>query len=111
MREISRISVWKNSSKSEVRIYIGFRGESNQGVYYKTGNSYNPKGTLENLTLEEKSEALRISSMIHGQGVWGQVYENQISEKIVSNENFDLKGLNNDLKKGLHVNVSDYLNM
>jgi len=111
MRTISKISVWKNSNKSDVIIYIGFKGESNQGIYYKTGNNYNAKGSLENLTLEEKNEALRISSRIHGQGVWGQVYENQISTKIVSNENFDLNGLNSDLKKGFPINISDYLNM
>lgn len=109
MRTISKISVWKKNT--EVRIYISFKETSTQGVYYKTGNTYNTKGSLVNMTLEEKQEALRISSSINGQGIWGNVYENQIVGKINSNENFDLKSLNRDLSKGYNVNVSDYLNM
>lgn len=117
MRTISQISVWKSSNKSDVRVYISFKEDKNQGVYYKTGNAYNAKGTLENLTVEEKSEALKISSSFHGQGIWGQVYENQIinntpsKTQSISNENFDLKGLNSDLNKGFNCNIADYLNM
>ena len=111
MRTISKISVYKKSN--DVRIYVSFKGTPIQGIYYKTGNAYNVKGSLENMTIEEKQEALKISSSIHGAGIWGQVYENQISKQgsVESNENFDLKSLNRDASKGYKVNVSDYLNM
>ena len=114
MRQITKISVWKKNS--EVRIYVSFWGESKQGVYFKTGNNYNPKGTLVDISNEEKIEALKISSKFHGQNIWGDVYENQINTTLtkkekINNSDFDLKAMNSDMRKGYIINACDYLNM
>ena len=52
MRTITKINTWK-SPKGEFRIYVSFEGCKNQGCYYKSGNYYQPKGTLENMDTEE----------------------------------------------------------
>lgn len=116
MRTITKINVWK-SQKGEFRVYVSFKGERDQGCYYKSGNSYQPKGTLVNMSIEEKKEALRISSLKHGKNTWGVVYENEINpvetKKSFSRdtENWMWNKMREDAAKGFPVNVADYLNM
>lgn len=115
MRKIVQINVWK-SSKNETRIYVSFSDKS-QGCYYKSGNNYQRKGLLENISEIEKSEALLISSKIHGHNVWGTVYQNQIENsgliksQIITTQNWEAIKMNEDLKMGYPINCSDYLNM
>lgn len=116
MRIITKINTWK-SPKGEFRIYVSFEGCKNQGCYYKSGNYYQPKGTLENMDTEELKAALEISSQFHGKNIWGCVYENQIkpvaaNKKYNSDtENWMPNQMRKDAAKGFPVNPADYLNM
>lgn len=116
MRTITRINVWK-SNKGEFRVYVSFKESKTQGCYYKSGNSYQEKGSLVDMSEEEKAEALKISSKKHGKGTWGNVYENEISKNVVrkdfikDTENWMPNKMKSDLRKGYPVNVADYLNM
>ena len=116
MRSITKINTWK-SPKGEFRIYVSFEGCKNQGCYYKSGNYYQPKGTLINMSIEEKKEAMHISSLKHGQNNWGVVYENEIitieTKKRFSRdtENWMPNKMKDDFEKGFPINPADYLNM
>ncbi len=61
MRTIEKIKVWKNDSKTEIRIYVTF-SEGEQGCYYFTGNKWNEKKSFTGMTEEEKKEAFLLSS-------------------------------------------------
>ena len=116
MRIITKINTWRSKS-GEFRVYVSFKGETEQGCYYKDGNSYQPKGTLINMSIEEKKEAMHISSLKHGQNNWGVVYENEIitieTKKRFSRdtENWMPNKMKDDFEKGFPINPADYLNM
>jgi len=71
MRTITDLRTW-TSKTGEFRVYVTYDDKS-EGCYYKTGNSYQAKGTLTNMSLEEKKQALQISSKKHGENRWGEV--------------------------------------
>ena len=87
MRTIRQIKVWKNRENTETRIYIDFFDEKRSGEYYLTGNKYNKKGSLINMSLEEKEEALNICTRLHGLNekggrFWRTYYENEIYPEL-----------------------------
>lgn len=72
MRTIIEIRVWINKERTELRVYVSFSDKS-EGCYYKTGNRYQAKGLLENITEEEKHEAFLICEKFHGPKGWKTV--------------------------------------
>jgi hypothetical protein len=55
MRTITDIRIWTNKEKTELRVYITYSDKS-EGCFYKTGNNFQAKGTLVNMTEEERHE-------------------------------------------------------
>ena len=85
MRRITDLRTWNNSRKSDFRVYVTFDDKS-EGCYYKDGNAYNSKGTLENMTIEEKKAALALSESKHGKNTWGEVRHWEISKAYKADE-------------------------
>lgn len=80
-RTITQIKVWKSTDKKETRIYINFDGEKTglSGCYYLTGNRWQAKGTLENMTAEEKAAALAICNDRFNDGKWHTIWSNEMN--------------------------------
>lgn len=85
MRHITDLRTWNNSKKNDFRVYVTFDDKS-EGCYYKDGNAYNSKGTLENMTIEEKKSALALSEAKHGEGLWGEVRHWEIAKSYKADE-------------------------
>lgn len=79
MRHITDLRTWNNSKKNDFRVYVTF-DDGSEGCYYKDGNAYNVKGTLENMTIEEKKAALALSESRHGKNTWGEVRHWEINK-------------------------------
>jgi predicted HNH restriction endonuclease len=71
MKRITDLRVWK-SATNEYRVYVTYNDKT-EGCYYLTGNRYQAKGMLLNMSLEEKKQALEISEKKHGENKWGSV--------------------------------------
>jgi len=90
MKTITDIRTWNSDKTGEFRVYVTFEDKS-EGCYYLTGNKYQPKGTLLNMSVEEKKEVLKISQKKHGENKWGSVrfWEiNPAASKVVNTYNF-----------------------
>ena len=85
MRRITDLRTWNNSKKNDFRVYVTFDDKS-EGCYYKDGNPYNAKGTLENITTEEKKAALALSESKHGKNTWGEVRHWEINKAYKADE-------------------------
>ena len=88
MRTITDLRTWR-SKDGEFRVYVTYDDKS-EGCYYQTGNRYQAKGTLTNMSIEEKKQALEISSKKHGENKWGPVrcWEiNPATSKVVNTYN------------------------
>lgn len=77
MKTITQIKVWK-SEKGEIRIYITFEGCKEQGCYYKDGNNWQANGMLQNMTDEDKQNAIALCEKAIGKRAWVTLYSNQI---------------------------------
>lgn len=84
MASIKDIRVWKNSSKTETRIYV-HTDDGREGVMYRTESRWHKVGDREGkLTDAEWTEAKRISNeayqVAHGYDKtgWATVYENEM---------------------------------
>lgn len=85
MRHIIDLRTWNNSKKNDLRVYVTFDDKS-EGCYYKDGNAYNSKGTLENMTIEEKKAALALSEAKHGKNTWGEVRHWELAKPLQKDE-------------------------
>ncbi len=89
---ITKIKVWKADKyhrfAGEVRIYVDFSDRKESGCYYKTGNSFNSKGSLEGMTEAELAEAKSLALVDNGQG--GKKWSNYTAEepKISYNKSY-----------------------
>ena len=58
---ITKVKVWiadkNHKNAGEVRIYVDFSDRQLAGCYYKTGNFFNSKGSLENMSASDLAEA------------------------------------------------------
>lgn len=93
MRTITEIRVWKNEKNTELRVYMSFSDKS-EGCYYKTGNNYQEKGLLDNMTAEEKHEAFLMCEKHHGNSGWRTVRSWELNPEpkkaVKSNDEEDL---------------------
>jgi len=58
---IVSIKKWQDKFSKEARIYVKFDDRKQDGCYYLTGNHFQPKGTIENMTKDELNEAKRLA--------------------------------------------------
>lgn len=89
MRTITDLRTWKGKD-GEFRVYVTFEDKS-EGCLYHTGNRYQAKGTLTNMTIEEKLQALAISEKKHGVKIWGAVRYWEINpetSKVINSNNY-----------------------
>lgn len=80
MRTITSIRVWHKvwpGGKKEARVYINF-GRKDSGCFYQTGNPYQAPHTLENLTMDELREAIRLAGV---NGRWQTLYEGELEAR------------------------------
>ena len=124
--EITKIKVWFNWNRTEQRVYITYidGGKRRSGCFYRDGNAYQKKGTLENLTEEILAAAAKICFEHKGEVGYCTMYESAI-EKYDSNYNeikktksYDDDDSNNririslamkrDIARGYPVNLDDY---
>jgi len=94
MRTITDIKVWINKERTEMRVYVTYSDKS-EGTYYKTGNHFQAKGSLVNMTEQERHEAFEICEKFHGTKGWKSVrfYElnPSTSTSKVDEEDADVK--------------------
>jgi len=83
MRTITDIRFWKSSNNTDKRIYITF-SDGTEGCYYYTGNFYHGKGSLENMTEEEKHEAYEKCCSFYGIKGWRSLRYYQIHAEILA---------------------------
>jgi hypothetical protein len=110
--EITKISVW---NKKDTRVYITYINEESQsvsGCFYKDGNDYQGKGTLENMTEEVLLAAKKICSEHKGKSCYCTMYESDIKKEITKTKSYRYDSKYNEMKrdiaKGYPVNMDDY---
>jgi hypothetical protein len=76
---------WMDFGK-EWRVIIDWddeEGQSHKGCYYYTGNPYDPKGKMEDLTPEVLTEAIRLAVYPDAEGkmIWHTLMEDDCSDR------------------------------
>jgi hypothetical protein len=110
--EITKISVW---NKKDTRVYITYTNEDDKsvsGCFYKDGNAYQQKGTLENLTEDILLAAKKICSEHKGKSCYCTMYESDIKKELKKVKTYKYDSayyeMKRDIAKGYPVNIDDY---